>query len=373
MKIPFLQLSTLNGQYASELKEAANRVIESGWYLNGVENKSLEQEICDNCGASHCVTVSNGLDALRMIFKAYIISGQLKHGDEVIVQANTYIASILAISDNGLIPVLVEPSIETYNLDSKKIEKKITSKTKAILIVHLYGTPCWDEQIKEIANRHNLIVIEDNAQAIGAKSNITGVDNKSSKTGAIGHSAAFSFYPTKNIGALGDAGAVTSSDEGIISIIRALSNYGSDRRYHNIYQGYNCRMDELQAAFIRVKLKHIDSETRHRQAIAQIYNDTITNPQVTVPRIFDNMTQVWHQYVVRCKRRDLLKQFLTSKEIETDIHYATPPHKQPCYNGILTGEYPITESISNEILSLPIATIDFQSAEKLAQTINSFN
>ena len=372
MKIPFLQLSEYNHKYASQLKEAANRVIDSGWYLNGIENKSLEQEICNNCGAKYCVTVSNGLDALRLIFKALILSGKLQKGDEILVQANTYIASILAITDTELSPILIEPSPKTYNIDATKIERKITPKTKAILIVHLYGTPCWDKDIKEIALRHDLLVIEDNAQAIGAKASITGIDDISTSTGAIGHAAAFSFYPTKNIGALGDAGAVTSSDENFIATIRTLANYGSDYRYHNIHKGYNCRMDELQAAFLRVKLNYIDEEISHRQNIAQYYNRNITNPHITVPKIFDNMSQVWHQYVVRSKYRDKLKIYLEQNGIGSDIHYATPPHKQPCYEGTFNNPLPVTEKLSNEILSLPIASVDIDTAKNICEILNQF-
>lgn len=373
MKIPFLQLSDSNRPYAKELKEAAARVIDSGWYLNGSENKQLEEEICKVCKIGNCVTVSNGLDALRLIFKAYLLCGKLQKGDEVIVQANTYIASILSISDNGLIPILAEPEERTFNLDALKIENLITPKTKAVLVVHLYGSPCWNKEIKDIAQRYNLLVIEDNAQAIGAKALTTGIHSESTVTGSLGDAAAFSFYPTKNIGALGDAGAVTSDDAELISSVRTIANYGSDRRYHNIYQGYNCRMDELQAAFLRVKLQHLDEEISHRQAIARFYNDNITNPLISTPAIIDGMSQVWHQYVLRCSHRDKLKQYLADCGIGTDIHYATPPHKQPCYKGILTGEYPITEHLADEILSLPIATIDLSTAEIIADTINNFS
>ena len=373
MKIPFLQLNEYNKKFTADLKDAAERVINSGWYLNGIENKSLEQEICKLCGAKHCVTVSNGLDALRLIFRSFIITGKLRHGDEVIVQANTYIASILAITDNGLTPILVEPSAYTFNLDAEQTEKKISSKTKAILIVHLYGTPCWDEQIKYIAQQHNLLIIEDNAQAIGASASTTGIDSISKSTGSIGHAAAFSFYPTKNIGALGDAGAVTSSDENLITTIRTLANYGSDYRYHNIYQGYNCRMDEIQAAFLRVKLKHINNETKHRQKIAKYYDKNITNPHILTPQIFEDMNQVWYQYVIRSKHRDKLKSFLEKNGIGTDIHYATPPHKQPCYKNTFNDSLPITELLSDEILSLPIASVDTNTAKIICDTLNQFD
>lgn len=332
----------------------------------------MEQELCNSCNNSYCATVSNGLDALRLIFKAYILSERLQKGDEIIVQANTYIASILAITDNDLTPILAEPEESTFNLNSNEIEKLITPKTKAILVVHLYGTPCWNEDIKRIARQHNLLIIEDNAQAIGAEASSSGINSESKITGALGDAAAFSFYPTKNIGALGDAGAVTSHDKKIIDIVKALANYGSDTRYHNIYQGYNCRMDEIQAAFLRVKLRHLNEEINQRQSIAQIYNDTISNPLVLTPTIFADMTQVWHQYVIRCNKRDKLKQYLLDNGIASDIHYATPPHKQPCYENILKGEYPTTERLANEILSLPIGSINVEQAREIAKTINKF-
>lgn len=371
MKYPFLQLSKVNSRYADELKTAANRVIESGWYLNGNENKAFEQELALKCNSKYAVATSNGLDALRLIFRAYMELGKLSPGDEVIVQANTYIASILSISDNGLTPILVEPCETTFNLDSSLIEDSITSRTKAILVVHLYGTPCWDEKIKDIAQRYNLLVIEDNAQSIGASSDTTGI-NGHYTTGSLGDAAAFSFYPTKNIGALGDSGAITSSDEELIKTVRALANYGSDRRYHNIYKGLNCRMDEIQAAFLRVKLQHLDSESKHRNEIAKTYDACITNPLITKPLIFDSMTQVWHQYVIRCTHRSALCKYLEENGVGTDIHYATPPHLQPCYKDFFKGNYPITEQLANEVISLPIASIDNDAAKEIAQIINSF-
>ena len=371
MKYPFLQLSEVNNRYANELKIAANRVIESGWYLNGNENKALESELAQLCQTSHALTVSNGLDALRLIFRAYIELGRLHKGDEVIVQANTYIASVLAIHDAGLTPVLVEPSESTYNLDSSLIEQAITEKTRAILVVHLYGTPCWDSKIKEIAERHGLLIIEDNAQAIGALADTTGI-NGTKATGGLGNAAGISFYPTKNIGALGDAGAITSSDTELIDTARALANYGSDHRYHNIYQGFNCRMDEIQAAFLRVKLRHIKEESHARHLTACAYDKAIDNPLVTKPVIFDGMRQVWHQYVIRCSERDRLRQYLIDNGVGTDIHYATPPHKQPCYEGMFANPLPMTERLADEIISLPIATITPTDATVIAHIINSF-
>lgn len=371
MKYPFLQLSDVNAPYAEQLKEAAARVIDSGWYLNGNETKALERELAQVCQTTHALTVSNGLDALRLIFRAYIRLGRLHEGDEVIVQANTYIASVLAIHDAGLTPVLVDPSESTYNLDSSLIERSITEKTRAILVVHLYGTPCWDSKIKEIAERHDLLVIEDNAQAIGALADTPGL-NGTNPTGGLGHAAAISFYPTKNVGALGDAGAITSSDTQLIDTARALANYGSDRRYHNIYQGFNCRMDEIQAAFLRVKLRHLDDESQARHLAACAYDEAITNPLIRKPEIFEGMRQVWHQYVIRCEERDRLRQHLLDNGVGTDIHYATPPHMQPCYEGTFSNPLPMTERLADQIVSLPIATITPSDAQAIAHLINTF-
>lgn len=371
MKYPFLRLSEVNAIYAHEMKQAACRIIDSGWYLNGEENRLFEKELAESCESQYAVALSNGLDALRLLFRAYIEMGKLKQGDEIIVQANTYIASILAITDNGLTPILVEPDEDTFNIDSSKIEKAITPATKGILIVHLYGTPCWNENIKEVITRHNLLVIEDNAQAIGAMADTQGINN-SRMTGSIGHAAAFSFYPTKNIGALGDAGAITTSDHQLSQTVRALANYGSDKRYHNIYTGYNCRMDELQAAFLRIKLRHIEEENIHRRKIANIYDQHIDNPLIKKPAIIDGTGQVWHQYILRCDSRDRFREYLEANGIGSDIHYATPPHLQPCYMGRLGGPYPVTEALANTVVSIPIAAIDERDACQIATIINGY-
>lgn len=371
MKYPFLNLKDVNTEYAEYLREAANRVINSGWYLNGSENRALEQELATVCKTDYAVTVSNGLDALRLIFRAYIELGMLHEGDEVIVQANTYIASILAIDDCKLKPVLVEPTESTFNLDSDLAERAVTERTKAILVVHLYGTPCWDSKLKELSQKYGLLIVEDNAQAIGAWADTTGL-NGGYITGSLGHAAAHSFYPTKNIGALGDAGAVTTCNKSLASTIRALANYGSDRRYHNIYRGYNCRMDEIQAAFLREKLHRLDNECAKRQQRACAYDRSISNPLITKPIIHKKMQQVWHQYVVRCKERERLREYLTDNGVGTDIHYATPPHLQPCYSSVFTGSYPLTERLADEMLSLPIASVNSNDIIEISRIINEF-
>lgn len=361
----FLDLAAVTAPLAEELKEAAVRVIDSGRYLRGEECEAFERELAALCGAKYCVAVSNGLDALRLIFRAYMELGRISRGDEVIVASNTYIASTLSITDTGLKAVAVEPEEETFNIDPKKIEEAITPATRAILEVHLYGTPCRHAEIQEIADRHGLLVIEDNAQGIGGM-----IGNR--MTGNLGDAAAFSFYPTKNIGALGDAGAVTTSDCELAKAIRAIANYGSDRRYHNVYQGLNCRMDELQAAFLRVKLRHIEEETKRRNRVAEVYYKNIDNGKIIKPEFIGGMTQVWHQYVVRCEDRDGFRKYLADNGVQTDVHYAVPPHKQPCYVGVFHGCYPITERLADEVVSLPIAGISTDDAMEISNIINNY-
>lgn len=368
---PFLDLKLPNAPYMEEMQHAACNVIASGRYLRGEQTRLFEQEIADLCQAKFCVAVSNGLDALRLIFRAYKELGLLHDGDKVIVPANTYIASVLAVSDNGLQPVLCEPSEATMNLDTEKAESLITPDVKAIMPVHLYGSPCWDYTFIELAKKHGLLIIEDNAQAIGAKASCTGL-NGSRMTGNLGHAAGFSFYPTKNLGALGDAGAVVTNDEHLAATVRALANYGSDRRYHNIYKGVNCRIDEIQAAMLRVKIRHLDEETLRRQRIAQIYNETIVSSLVKKPNIYPTEEQVWHQYVIRVTKRDDFREYLLANGVETDIHYATPPHRQPCYTRFASQPLPITEAIANEVVSLPIAHVSEQDAREIATIINGY-
>ncbi len=355
-----------------ELKAAACEVIERGRYLHSTQTEQFEEEIAALCEARHCVSVSNGLDALRLILRAYKEMGIMRDGDEVIVPANTYVASVLAISDNGLVPVLCDPREDTMNLDSSLLESLITPRTRAIMPVHLYGTPCWDTALMQAARDHGLRIIEDNAQAIGAKSNIAGL-NGTFITGGLGDAAGISFYPTKNLGALGDGGAVVTNDDALATTVRALANYGSDRRYHNIYPGYNCRLDEIQAAMLRVKLRHLEKENETRAAVARAYHEAIDNPRVKAPVIFKELKQIWHQFVVRVENRDAFRAHLADNGVGTDIHYATPPHRQPCYHQLAHGPLPVTERLAGEVVSLPIAhPITPDDARAIASIINRF-
>lgn len=371
-KYPFLDLATINAQYADEIKAAVNRVIDSGRYIGGEEVSNLENNLSSLCNAPYAIGVSNGLDALRLIFRAYIELGFMKLGDEIIVPSNTYIASILAISDNGLVPRLVEPDIATYNLDSNLIEEAITPLTKGILTVHLYGRVAWDMKLVELAHKYNLKIVEDNAQAIGATALCDGLYG-SNVTGALGDAGAFSFYPTKNIGALGDAGAVVTHDKELAEAIRALRNYGSDYQYHNLYAGLNCRLDPIQAAILNVKLPHLTEETQYRQEIADIYEHEISNNAVIKPLKREANEQVWHQYIVRVANRDKFRKYLSDNGVETAIHYPTPPHKQPCYKQFAHLHLPIAEKIANEVVSLPITRCTTPvDALEIAQIINQY-
>ncbi|MGM9869203.1 MAG: DegT/DnrJ/EryC1/StrS family aminotransferase [Sodaliphilus sp.] len=369
---PFLNLGLANQPIEAQLKLAACKVIESGRYLHGEQTALLEKEMAQRCNTDFCIGVSNGLDALKLIFRAYKEMGILQSGDKVIVPANTFIASVLSITDNQLVPVLCEPSELTMNLDSTLLDELLSEKVKAVLPVHLYGTPCFNEQLKQFAINHHLLIIEDNAQAFGAKAGTTGL-NGTLATGGLGHASGISFYPTKNLGALGDAGAVCTNDRQLAETVKALANYGSTSRYHNVYQGYNCRIDEIQAAMLRVKLACIDAETERRNAIANAYNTHISNPLVTVPHIFSDMLQVWHQYVVRVERREEFRKYLADNGVETGIHYATPPHRQPCYPELHHCHLPVAERMANEVVSLPIAhPISVDDAVEIANIINDF-
>lgn len=370
---PFLDLALANAPYMEELKAAACEVIERGRYLHSQQTELLEQEIAALCNTAHCVTVSNGLDALRLILRAYKEMGVMREGDQVIVPANTYVASVLAISDNGLVPVLCDINEETMNLNTSLLEPLITSRTRAIMPVHLYGTPCWDDTLVQVARRYDLRIIEDNAQAIGARSAVAGLHG-TFITGGLGDAAGISFYPTKNLGALGDGGAVVTNDDKLAATVRALANYGSDRRYHNIYQGLNCRLDEIQAAMLRVKLRYLDQENKTRNAIARAYCQAINNPRVKTPLIFDSMKQIWHQFVVRVKDRDDFRTFLSHNGVGTDVHYATPAHRQPCYSHLEHGALPVTDRLADEVVSLPIAhPITPDDARAIAQIINGYD
>lgn len=356
LKYPFLDLKAANAPYEPQLREAAARVIGSGRYIGGEENEAFERQLASLCGAPYAVGVSNGLDALRLIFTALIRLGRLREGDAVIVPANTYIASLLAVTDAGLIPVPVDPDPSTMNLSAEGIKKAMTDRVKAVLPVHLYGRACWDPQIAQAARDNSLIVVEDAAQSIGARARCRGL-HTSDMTGALGHAGAFSFYPTKNIGALGDAGAVVTHDGELAAAIRALSNYGSDRRYHNIFAGYNCRLDPLQAAMLRVRMADIDAISRRRRERAEAYSRYITNPLITLPPMPESDFEcVWHQYVIRVGEgmRDGLRQYMLEQGVGTDIHYPVPPHLQPCYTGLPHGPLPVTEKLAAEIVSLPI-------------------
>lgn len=372
-RYPFVDLRLANKPLETELKAATAAVIESGRYLHGEQTALLEEEIANLCEAKHCLATSNGLDALRLILRAYIEMRVMQPGDKVIVPADTYIASVLAITDNRLEPSFIDIDPVTMNLDSNLLESLITPRVKAIMPVHLYGTPCCDNTMLDVARRYGLKIIEDNAQAIGAKAALNGI-NGTRTTGGLGDAAGISFYPTKNLGALGDAGAVVTNDDDLAATVRALANYGSDRRYHNIYCGLNCRIDEIQAAMLRVKLRHLPQENKRRQAIAAAYNEAITNPLVATPAIIDNMRQVWHQYVIRCTRRDRLRTFLHDNGIGTDIHYATPPHLQPCYSQYSDLELPQTVLLASTAVSLPIAyPIKPDDARAIAAVINRFS
>lgn len=341
--IPFLDLKSINDLYKDEITTAVMRAVRSGWYILGPELEAFENEYAAYCGVRHCIGVANGLDALTLILKAYGIES----GHEVIVPANTYIATILAIIANGAKPVLVEPNIETYNIDPSNIEERITKNTKAIMPVHLYGRCADMEKIYEIARRHNLKVIEDAAQAHG-------VEYKERKAGTLGDAAGFSFYPTKNLGALGDAGCVTTNDEDLAEKLRYLRNYGSNEKYKNKYPGVNSRMDEVQAAVLRVKLKHLDADNQRRRQIARLYHDGISNGRIILPEMPSDDSHVWHLFVIRCDKRDRLQAYLHDKGIGTMIHYPIPPHHQEALAELLDLELPITEQIHRQVLSLPL-------------------
>lgn len=359
----FVDLQAATSPLREELLEACATVIDSGRFLHGEQTEAFERELAASCGSHRAVAVSNGLDALRLTLRAWVKLGRLKPGQEVIVAANTYIASVLAITDAGLTPRLVEPDARTFLLDPARVEKAITPRTGAIMAVHLYGQACDFRSLGDIARGHGLLLLEDNAQAIGATR-----DGKT--TGSMGHAAAFSFYPTKNVGALGDAGAVTTDDAQLADAVKALANYGSDRRYHNIYAGFNCRMDEIQAAMLRVKLRHMNWETSRRRAAASAYVSTLNNPLVTLPYVAPGASHVWHQYVITTPGRDELRDYLTAHGVATDIHYAVPPHLQPCYAGIFEGEWPLTERLADTMVSLPIANITPGQATHIATLIN---
>lgn len=355
MNVSFLDLKTINEQYRAELIAAATRVIDSGWYIQGQEVSAFEQEFADYCGTKHCVGVANGLDALTLTLRAWKELGRLSDGDEVIVPANTYIASILAITENRLKPILVEPDQVTFNLSPANTEVAITPRTRAILPVHLYGQLADMPALKNIADQHDLLILEDSAQAHGAS-------RDGRKAGNWGDASGFSFYPGKNLGALGDAGAVTTNDEELARTIRALGNYGSHKKYENLYQGVNSRLDEMQAAMLRVKLKRLDADTKRRRAIAVeyaqgIHHQALAQPINACSGFADLEAHAFHLYVVRSAARESLQAHLVAAGIQTLIHYPIPPHQQQAYSHWAPQSLPLTEAIHQQVLSLPISPV----------------
>jgi dTDP-4-amino-4,6-dideoxygalactose transaminase len=345
--IPFLNLKKINSKYRAELTEEFAKFLDSGWYILGERVKQFETEFAGYCQVKHCIGVANGLDSLVLIIRAYKELGRLKEGDEVIVPANTYIASIFAITENRLLPVLVEPDVNSYTLDVTKIEANVTSRTKAILPVHLYGQLCNMTAINSIAKKHNLLVIEDSAQSHGAVHN-------GKISGNLGDASGFSFYPGKNLGALGDAGAITTNDSELASTLNIIRNYGSGKKYFNQFQGVNSRLDELQAGLLSVKLKYLQVETEIRRSIANAYLDGINNTNLILPVVSDPNSHVWHLFVLRTSNRNKFQQFLSDNGVQTVIHYPVPPHKQSAYKSMNSLNLPITEEIHETILSIPI-------------------
>lgn len=363
--ISFLDLKTINDQYRSEIDLVIKEVLDSGWYIRGQQCEAFEHEFAAYCGTEHCVGVANGLDALILIFRAFKLTGNLQEGDEVIVPANTYIASILAITENKLTPVLVEPNEATFNLDAETVSKHITPKTKAILAVHLYGQLADVVGLSKLCQEYQLLLIEDAAQAHGAE-----LGGK--KAGNFGHAAGFSFYPGKNLGAIGDAGAVTTNDADLADLIRQLGNYGSEKKYHNSLQGVNSRLDEIQAAILRVKLKYLDAENAQRSILAKIYTETITHPDIRLPKWNqEGSDHVFHLFVIRSRFRDYLQQHLLENGVQTVIHYPIPPHKQDAYKLFKSHHLPVTEIIHNEVLSLPLSpTLSVYQVETVSSVLN---
>jgi dTDP-4-amino-4,6-dideoxygalactose transaminase len=419
--VKFLDIQKITGSFEPELSGAVAGVVRRGWYLLGEEVAAFEKEYAEYIGVRHCIGVANGLDALRLIMRAWIETGEMKEGDEVIVPANTYIASILAITDNRLKPVLVEPDMATYNLDLAQVEKHITPRTRAVMVVHLYGRACWSEGLEQMARRYNLKIIEDNAQAAGAvwsgadagtgdtapataatataatasaapataatasAAPATGCAGpilpgaSARRTGSLGDAAGNSFYPGKNLGALGDAGAVTTNSDELAGVIRALANYGSSRKYVNDYRGLNSRLDEIQAAALRVKLPRLDQDNRHRRAVAEYYHRHIINPEIILPwpdkgaGIIDDRSHVWHLFVVRHAERDRLQRYLADHDIQTLIHYPLPPHRQQAYREWAGLSFPLTEQIHREVLSLPVSQVmEEEEYAKVTEIINNF-
>lgn len=360
--IKFLDLHKINERFRTQTDARLKEVLDSGWYIHGKQDELFEKHFAEYIGAKYCIAVANGLDALNIIIKAY----GFNTGDEIIVPANTYIASILAISENNCTPVLVEPSLKTYNIDPDLIEEKITPRTKAIMVVHLYGQAVQMEKIWQIAKKHNLKIIEDSAQAHGAV-------YQGKKTGNLGDVAGFSFYPGKNLGCLGDGGAITTNDKDLADKIRAIANYGSDRKYHHIYKGINSRLDEFQAALLDIKLPFLDKDNSRRREIAKYYRENIKNPLIILPEVYDENAHVWHIFAIRTKERERLQKYLEDNNIQTNIHYPTPPHKQGAYKEWQNKSYPISEEIHATELSLPISPVmTDDEVKKVVEALNEW-
>lgn len=361
--IQFLDLHKINERYRCEFDAKIKEILDSGWYLQGRQNEEFCSNFAAFCGTKYALGVANGLDALRIIIKAYGFGP----GDEIIVPANTFIATVLAISDNGCIPVFVEPDINSYTINQNLIEEKITTRTKAIMAVHLYGQACQMDEINAIAKKYNLKVIEDAAQAHGAL-------YKGKRVGNLGDAAGFSFYPGKNLGALGDAGGITTNDKKLFEKCKAIANYGSDYKYHHIYKGLNSRMDEFQAAFLDVKLSSLDDDNNRRREISKFYRDNINNPNIILPSTEDELSHVWHIFAIRSSNRENLKKYLDDNNIQTNIHYPIPPHKQLAYSEFNELSYPITEEIHNSVISLPISPVlTDREVEYVVEVLNKFN
>ena len=360
--IKFLDLEKVNNRFRKEIDLKIKGILDKGWYLQGEENEMFAKNFAEFCGCIYCVGVANGLDAINLIIRAYGFGA----GDEIIVPSNTYIATILAVSENGCTPVLVEPDINTYNINPDLIEEKITDKTKAIIVVHLYGQAVQMEKIWALAKKYNLKVIEDSAQAHGAV-------YKGKKVGNLSDASAFSFYPGKNLGCMGDGGAVTTNDEELYKKVKAIANYGSDRKYHHIYKGVNSRLDEIQAAVLDVKLRHLDSDNARRREISKYYRENITNPKIILPKVYDENAHVWHIFAIRCENRDDLQKYLESNEIQTNIHYPTPPHKQGAYKEWANQAFSVSEEIHRTVLSLPISPVMIdEEVKKVVEVVNEW-
>lgn len=364
--VKFLDIQKITQQYEKEIHHSVARVIDSGWYLLGEETRIFEKNYAAFIGTRYCVAVANGLDALRIILRSYIEMGMMAEGDEIIVPANTFIASVIAITDNRLKPILVEPNLENYLIDDSKIESAITARTKGIMVVHLYGRCAYTPQIELLCHKYDLKLIEDNAQAVGSFYN-------GLATGSLGDAAGHSFYPGKNMGALGDGGAITTNDRRLADTARSLANYGSSEKYIFPFQGYNSRLDEIQAAILNVKLAHLKQDNERRRGVARYYLEHIDHPDVILPQVSDWNAHVFHLFVVRSRRRDALLRHLNENGVQVLVHYPVPPHKQKAFSELNHLHLPVTEKIHDEVLSLPISqVITDDEAAVVADVVNSF-